>query len=181
LGVRPPRAERRFPEFGRIPEPPAAEEDAPLLENPGRENPGLLGVRAVPLSQSMVRILRSPVARGAVVVAVVEGSAADQASLPRSAIIVAVDNRAIDSPEDLARRVQLAGAGAQIELAYYYNGQLIRKQVTLAGPNAEPPAAEPPGTVPEIRPPAAATRSLEQRVEQLEAEVRELRRLLESR
>jgi membrane-associated protease RseP (regulator of RpoE activity) len=91
----------------------------------------LLGVRAVPVSPEMKTALNLPETRGALIVDVREGSAAQRAGLPLEAVIVAVDGKPIESPAELAERVAERGAGAEVKFSYFRYGQLTDKVVKL--------------------------------------------------
>lgn len=160
LGVRPPAAERPFPQFGRIPaEDP---KDAGLGRPPG----ALLGVSTVALDASGRERLEVPVGRGARVVAVALGSPAERAGVPVDAVIVAVDGRAVDSPDDLAAQILRAGPNREVELAYYIGAQLMRQRVRLRG---------------EAQGGDERIEALEQQVRTLEARVSALEKLLKAR
>ena len=129
LGRRPPAGKRPFPQFGRIKRP------AEASENAGSSRPrGLLGVRATQITPSVQRQLRLPTNQGALVASVVSGSPADQAGIPPEAIIVAVNGKMVADPADLARYINQAGPGSEVELRYYDRGRLVRKKVVLRPP-----------------------------------------------
>ncbi len=91
-----------------------------------------LGIKVGPVTEEVVRDQRLVVRRGAVITALEQGSAADRAGLPLGAVIVALDGRRIDSPEDLVQSVQAARPGQDVELTYYDHNKLARKKVHLA-------------------------------------------------
>lgn len=151
---------------------------------------GLLGVRAVPVTAEMQRSLNLPEARGALIIDVRDGSAAQRAGLPLEAVIVAIDDRRVDSPQQLADMVGDRGPGAEVKLSYFRLGQLTEKKVTLGGaaPPVEVPTPMPvpprilgaPSTtptmplVPSIPPPVAPPASASEETEALRRRVREL-------
>jgi membrane-associated protease RseP (regulator of RpoE activity) len=200
LGRRPPPGERPF-EFGRIPErlpdPAASATVAPprAIPPPAAPSPEaaagprgqLLGVRSGPLSEEARVRLGVPQAGGALVVARVVGSPADKAGIPLDAVIVAVDGTSVASPADLARLIEAAGPGREVELAYYSRGERHQATVTLgnviAPPRPAPDVTPAPnrGDAPmsperEVAPPASAV----QRIEQLERRILALENRLES-
>lgn len=180
LTARPPAGERRFPEFGQIPEELPAE---PLTLPPAAPRRRLLGLRAAPLSDETRVFLRVPGSDGVIVTEVEPDSPAFAAGLTRDMVIVTVNGNPVTIPADLATLVNRAGPGGNVELGYYVNGQLQKRTLTLReaaeapGPDAggAPPAAaageDPAGL-------AARVRWLEDRLAALEAKLDEaLRRL----
>jgi serine protease Do len=193
LGTRPPKAERRFPEFGRVPEdvgPASARPPAGSLAGvvaPG--GPPLLGVRTVPLSLELRR--RFKVAAdvdGALVSAVTIGSPADVAGIMIGMLITAVNGQSINGPDGLSALIRQAGPGREVELTWWdQDGQQHRGMVTLAGGNAagrsapgprpmdndplmaDPAAPPPPRNGPTIEALQQRIRQLELRIEKLEA------------
>jgi S1-C subfamily serine protease len=177
LGRRPPPEERPLGNFGRIPEPPDAVAQSPLARS-------LLGLRVVPVTDDVRLAMQLPQTRGALVVEVASGSVAQKANVPVQAVIVAVDAQRVDTPDDLSRLVNKAGPGATIKLAYYSQGKLFERKITLdaaAAPRAE---AMPPGSGPapfsagRISDDASRVELLERRVQELEQRITELERLL---
>jgi hypothetical protein len=202
LGRRPARGERPF-EFGRIPErlpeppgaiPPAgaASGTLPDVRPPaagiGRAPRGqLLGIRTAPVTDDVRQRLGVPDLAGARVVSRVVGSPADKAGIPLEAVIVAVDDRPVASPADLAQLITAAGAGNVVELTYNAGGQQRKSRVTLADDGAGQIEAPPPGGPRSgpfgeqfAPPPSAAERieQLERRIRELELRVQELEKAL---
>ena len=182
LGKRPPEEERPFAGFGPIPmDPPAAQE-------PPR-SPGQLGVRVDAVTDEAQSELNLPSAEGALIVHVNPGSPGEEAGLPVSGVIVAINEKQVRTPADLKRLVASAGAGADVLVTYYYEGQRQERAVQLAGSRnaAKPPAAAADRLPPRIpyRAPAdaeadARVELLERRIEQLEQRLAELERLIRS-
>lgn len=182
LGRRPPPGQRPFA-FGRIPE--RAGEDArrterpPLPEGVAMPRGQLLGIRTAPVTEAIVRSLRLPAAGGALVVSRVVGSPADRADIPLDAVIVAVDDQPIASPNDLVRAITAAGPGKEVEITYYHQGKEHTVAVQL-GREPLPIAAErrPPlegiGPVPGPLPPEPPIDDRDNRIAELERRVREL-------
>jgi S1-C subfamily serine protease len=187
LGQRPPPDQRRFQQFGQIPEtvsaPPA--EARPGL--PVEVRPGLLGVRIAAVTPEMQQTLRLPSLAGALIVAVVQGTPAAKAGIQPGATVVAVDGKPVERPGDLTRAVVEAGPGRQIKLSFYQQGALVERQVTLdsqtvvvESPATIPPPAEP-ARPPILVPPANSddrVQQLQQRIEELERKVRDLEQAL---
>jgi hypothetical protein len=145
------------------PSTPAANADQPLpppIESVPRNVPARagLGIRLGPVTEAVVREQRLAVRRGAVITAIEQGSAADRAGLPIGAVIVALDGRRVDHPDDLVQAVQASRPGTDVELTYYDRNKLARKKVHLAaiapaglseGPaDANPPPVVQPAPIP---------------------------------
>lgn len=135
--------------------PPVVEEGAPVETLPPPRESGaavvparpLLGIKVGPVTEEVVRTQKLVVRRGAVITSIEQGSAADRAGLPLGAVIVAVDGRRIDSPDDLVAVIQATPAGRDLELTYYDRDKLARKRVHLAAGTASgmfAPATLPP-------------------------------------
>jgi serine protease Do len=77
-------------------------------------------------------------ALGLVIVEIERGSPAEHAGLLPGDVIIGVEQDSLDSPADLADRIEDAGAGAPIELQLLRGGQLTR---VVAVPAAQPSTA----------------------------------------
>lgn len=162
-----------------LPEPSPSSTDA---TPPGPR----LGVRSLPVSEDAQRQNNLPNANGATVISVTVGSPADRAEIPLGAVITAVNDKPIASPQELAAAVR--ASGDDVELTMTLRGQELRKRVSLAAkapsnnapklelrgkppspPDADPPAfPKPNDDVAEL---AAQIQKLEQRIEKLEAAI----------
>jgi S1-C subfamily serine protease len=178
LGRRPPPDQRPLGSFGRIPEPPPAAAPQPAAR-------ALLGLRVVPVTDDARLALGLPQTRGALVVEVASGSVAQKSNVPVQAVIVSVNAQRVDTPDDLLRLVAEAGPGATIKLAYYSQGKLFERKITLDtadGPRGEriPAGGGRPVAVAAERPldDTARVEALERRVHELEQRIAELERLL---
>ena len=182
LGKRPPEEERPFAGFGQIPM------DAPAAQEQPRR-PGQLGVRVDAVTDEAQSELNLPSADGALIVHVNPGSPGEEAGLPVSGVIVAINEKQVRTPADLKRLIASSGAGADVLVTYYYEGQRQERAVRLAGtPGAgKAPAAAPdrlPPRIPFRAPPAlepdARVEQLERRIEELEQRLAQLERLIRS-
>jgi membrane-associated protease RseP (regulator of RpoE activity) len=215
LGARPPVAERRFEQFGPVTEtlpPPSAPGPAatgpapgpiasepPVLGGPRpvprgnaaevpRVDSGrrpILGVRTQTVSEDIRRRLRLPSASGALVASRTLGSPAEKAGIPLDSVIVAVNGAPVESPLDLARLISQAGAHAQVEIAYIFDGETRRARVVLEEPRSAapvPPLGGPlpaaPAPMPDGPAPSNTDKTdldtLQHRVQELEERVRQL-------
>jgi predicted metalloprotease with PDZ domain len=157
----------------------------------------VLGVRAATVTADLQRRYGLTVRQGAVIEGVQDGSPAARYGLPLGAAIVAVDGARVDTSDDLAALVAGHAPGDVIELSYYVRDQAYRKQVRLvpaavdaplpndrvpadrpllrtlerALDNVAPPPVRGDGEVQALRAQMAA---MQERLDQLEARVREL-------
>ncbi len=173
------------------PREPAAQRApiAPVEATPHAVHRRLLGVRAVPIDETVRQKNTLPNLRGALVVEIFPGSPAAKSELPIDAVILTLDGAPVDDPADLARRVAAAGPGEQIELGYYFHGALRQQRVTLAGeklvaaPAVPGVVAKPPSDAPpfDAAAPDAARKldAIEHRLNELENRLQRIEELLE--
>jgi predicted metalloprotease with PDZ domain len=169
LGRRPPPAERRFERFGQIPADQPAQ--AP--------RPAVLGVRALPVTPELQRLLGLADARGALVAEVLPDTPADRSGLPSDVVILALDGKRVENPADLSRLVMEAGPGKEVTLSYFGQGKLSEQKVTLGdagGQQQGPLAPGAPNLLPgqPNQPPVVVEGPRGDRQEILEARIREL-------
>lgn len=190
LGRRPAKPHSSTPQK---PAAPAASGSTPASGG------SLLGLRALPVTESVALSLGLPQASGALVTRVVSGSPAELAGIPQGAVIVALDGKEVASAQDLANRVRAIGPGKTIDLAMYIAGKMATRQVRLGSTMNGSSAAATPGLVPEtnaapatptadgsggpqLATPASAsvtTQALEEKIGQLEARLARIEHLLE--
>lgn len=154
-----------------------------------------LGVRTVPVSDAVRRQNNLTAAHGAQVVSVTVGSPAERAGIPLGAIVMAVGQTPVNTPQDLAAAIGGATTN-EVELTYVDRGQAVRKNVVLGAPLAagdeaqrevrgRPPLPELPAPAeaaisdaagPEAAPPVVENPALAQdsRIETLERRIEEL-------
>jgi len=120
-----------------LPPPPA---DHSLLVKPER---AVLGIRVLPLTEETRRALRLVVRNGVVIQTVTDGSAAEAAGLPVGGVIVVVDGRRIDDPDDLTAVIGRAKPGQEIVVTYYHGPTLKRTKVRLGSSKIPMPPAPP--------------------------------------
>jgi hypothetical protein len=171
------------PAFGQIASPP---EDVPT---PPPEPPlpairAMLGMRVAEVNPSAIREYGLVVQQGALITALLRASPAERAGLPLGGVIVALDGQRIDAPEDMARVVQAAQPGQEVEIKYYEGARLFRKTITLvpylglpkvtAPPPPAPDNDASPLDVPPTPSPTPSLAKLAETVGELQAEVRQL-------
>jgi membrane-associated protease RseP (regulator of RpoE activity) len=157
---------------------------------------GLLGIRTARVTPELQLALNLPEPRGALVVEVRPGSPANVVGIPVEAVIVAVDAKRVNSPDDLLAAVREQGPGAEVRLSYYRYGQLYERRVKLEAPvEIAPPIEGPvmvaPTTVaptPTVAPPqepakpnVAAEAELRREVAELERRLADLKRQLDAK
>lgn len=167
--------------------PAVANRNAEELPGPGpameRTSGPKLGVRTVAVTEEARRQNKLPDTKGALVNLVSPDSAAARAGIPLGAVITGVDDKVVNSPQELAAAVRRAPPG-ELELTYWHGGQQIRQRVSLAD-GADNPAAVPPGQTEQDLPkpgPSDAQQlpvTAEERIVQLEARLRDLQARLE--
>jgi PDZ domain len=157
LGRRPAPDQRRFKDFGRLPDAPpeengAAPSNPSLLPTPGNPaeagaavNSGpRLGLRTVPVTEATRLRLGLSSTAGALVVARTMGSPAERARIPLDSVITSFNGMAVQSPSDLAALVARAPEVGQVDLAYVYNGRGFRANVVMGQVTSAPPPSRSP-------------------------------------
>jgi C-terminal processing protease CtpA/Prc len=125
--------------------PKAESKPAPKDDAPRRKARGYMGVRPTDLKDEEKKDLG--IKNGIKVVEVVPGGPAEKAGLMADDVIVTIDGKAVDSPQDVPAVVQAAGAGATLKIEYLRDGKKKTANVVLAvhPADAQPaPQAEPP-------------------------------------
>jgi membrane-associated protease RseP (regulator of RpoE activity) len=118
----------------RAREPAAAPENLPAPTQPAGQAVATprprLGVRSVPVSEAVRLRNNLPSARGALIVSVIVDSPAERAQIPLGAIVTAVGETPIGTPQELAAAIAAVNTN-DVELSYIYRGQSVRKKVAL--------------------------------------------------
>ena len=189
LGTRPDPNQRRFGNFGRITENAPVNPATPTAEPnlvPAMPAPrgALLGVRTIGVTPDAQLQLRLPSMLGALVSDVLPDSPAALAGVLPHDCIVAVNDQVVNRPSDLSDLVTQAGPGRLVEISYYRLGRFASAKVQLGETSTLKPAVEDvPNPQPQNQPDdlsrveqlERAVGDLQQRVQQLEAELRRLR------
>ena len=123
----------------------------PQLKARGRVSRGFIGVVLTDVTPDLQRSLKLPVARGALIQDVTEGSPADRAGLRAYDIIVTVDGRDVLSNEELIRDISGRQPGTLARLELLRDGRrqsasikLTERPRDLAGADPRPPVRRPP-------------------------------------
>ncbi|MFM8284228.1 MAG: PDZ domain-containing protein [Planctomycetaceae bacterium] len=111
----------------RTPSPPtapAANPDPPrrLADPAGAGGRPALGVRTRPVDPAIQARFALPRAAGALVIGVVHELPASRAGVPPGAVIIALDERAVESPDDLSRLVAAGPIGTPVTIRYVLPG-----------------------------------------------------------
>jgi serine protease Do len=101
------------------------------LRDQGRVTRGWLGVQLDELDPDTQRLLALPDARGALVVEVQANSPGQQAGLRRYDVIRSLDGRAVQSSDDLVRRVALAAPGTSVNVGLFRDGRELNVRANL--------------------------------------------------
>ena len=104
-----------------------------LIENGRVAKPGI-GINYFDISDADAEIWGVP--KGAMVVAVTENGAADQAGIQKNDIITHCNGEAIDEQGELLSLIQSQNIGDVVTLTVYRNGQTREVQVTIEDMNA---------------------------------------------
>lgn len=103
------------------------------LKRDGEVRRGLLGVAIRDVTPDIVAALDVAVEHGAVVTSVLPGSAAEQAGVQLSDVIVEIDGMEVRNSRQLRNRVGLMLQGQQVELVFYRHGVRESVQARIGG------------------------------------------------
>jgi S1-C subfamily serine protease len=129
------------PEPEELPGPKLGGPRLPLADGAPSAGPRL-GVRTLPVTAEVARKNKLPDNKGAFVVAIASGSAAELAGVPMGAVIVGVDDQKVDSPQELADAIRGVSA-EELDLTYYHHGEQIRQRISFDESTPRPAKAEP--------------------------------------
>ncbi len=107
------------------------------LERDGEVQRGLLGVTITDVGPEVAAALEVDVSEGALVTSVMPDSAAEQAGLQVSDIVVELNGEAIASSRDLRNSVGLMRRGEEATLRLYRNGEPMTLTATIGGPSGQ--------------------------------------------
>jgi serine protease Do len=111
----------------------------PQLRSRGRVTRGYIGITLRDVDPDLQRSLKLPVTHGALVQDISEGSPGDRAGLQPYDTIVALDDRAVTSDDELIRDIASRAPGTSARLRYLRDGH----EQTLTLRLAERPARDP--------------------------------------
>ncbi|ODP32273.1 S1C family serine protease [Pandoraea sp. ISTKB] len=100
--------------------------------SPTPSSHGRLGIAIRPVTDDLADDLALPSTRGALVVQVAAGSPAQAAGLMAGDVVVAFNDRAIASPDVLARYVAAQAPGAPCKLVVYRDGEVVTVRTRLS-------------------------------------------------
>lgn len=93
---------------------------------------GYLGVRIQPLTPDLAKAFGIDSTQGALVAQVEKGSPAEKAGLREGDIIIAVDGKKVDGPENLSLLIAQSSPGTEVELTIIRDGKQRKFRATLA-------------------------------------------------
>jgi membrane-associated protease RseP (regulator of RpoE activity) len=128
----PPVNRPNFEDPGPPPGEPLPAEAIPNAAPEVNASRASLGVSVVQLTEQSRATYGLGASRGALIAAVKAGGPADRAGLPVGGLIVAVDGKRIDTPDEVVELVAAARPGQEMELTYYRGATLTRKTVRLS-------------------------------------------------
>jgi serine protease Do len=127
---------------------------ADLIEH-GEVRRGYIGVSIGAIDQTMADALGLGEARGVIVQSLVDDGAAEKAGVQNGDVILSIDDREVNAPNELQSYVATRRPGDKVTLNIFRGGKTIQKQVTLkmrdedaatfaaADPDADRGGAEP--------------------------------------
>lgn len=114
-----------------------------LLLKDGRISRGQMGVMIQDLTPSLASAMEGAPKEGVLVGDVVEKSPAQKAGLRRGDIVTQIDGEPVRSSSDLRNRVALRGAGKEVHLTVWRNGDTKEMSVELRAEPEEKKSEEP--------------------------------------
>jgi serine protease Do len=115
------------------------------LRSRGHVTRGYLGIQLQELDADLGRLLGLEQARGAMVLDVIPGEAADQAGLARYDVITAVSGERIDDGDQLVRTIAARAPGSEVDLEVFRNGRRLDVRARLAERGSEASGGAPAG------------------------------------
>jgi serine protease Do len=109
----------------------AAKSILPQLRETGRVTRGWLGVTVQPVTAELADSFDLKEARGALVTDVTRDSPAEKAGVRRGDIILAFDDRKVETMSDLPRLVAAAEVGKAAKLSVFREGKTVTLEVTV--------------------------------------------------
>jgi len=113
-----------------------------LLERDGEVRRGMLGVTIADVTPDVVQALNIQVDSGAVVTSIVPNSAAENAGVKVSDVIVAVDDQPVTGSRELRNIVGLKRLGQEGELELYRRDEKMTLNARIGGPDGLATAEE---------------------------------------
>jgi serine protease Do len=102
------------------------------LRDQGKVAPrGFLGVGAGPITPEAAATAGLKEQKGVLIESVVEGSAAEKAGVQKGDVIVAVNDQAVATPQELTRRIVGTSPGTRVQLSIIRNGKSVTLPVEL--------------------------------------------------
>jgi len=103
----------------------------------GKVSRGYIGVNIGPVDDALAQSLGLDKPRGIIIQAIVEGGAAENADIKKGDVILSIDGRDVNEPNELQSYVARKSAGADIKLVLWRDGKEISRTVTLKSRDAD--------------------------------------------
>ena len=117
----------------------------------GKVSRGYIGVNISEVDDAIAKSLGMDKPRGIIIQNVLEGSAAEESDLRAGDVILEIDGREIDAPNQLQSYVAAQTAGTTVTLNIFRDGKTLNKKVTLKArdddKNIEPISEKKGGTI----------------------------------
>ncbi len=97
----------------------------------GKVSRGYIGVNISEVDDAMAKSLGMDRPRGIIIQGVLEGSAAEESDLRPGDVILEVDGREVDAPNQLQSYVAAQTAGTIVTLKIFRDGETLDKKITL--------------------------------------------------
>jgi serine protease Do len=127
---------------------PLAPAGAPAVAPNAAAARASLGISVVQLTEQARAAYGVATTRGALVASVKAGGPAERAGIPVGAVIVAIDGKRVNTPDEVVDTVAASLPGDELELSYYRGVTLTRKTVRLAPAALDARAAPAPAAAP---------------------------------
>lgn len=103
-----------------------------LIAN-GKVSRGYIGVQIREVDEALAKSLGLETPRGVIVEGIVDGGAAAAADVKRGDVILQVDERLVNKPNELQGYIAAKTAGTKVKLTIFRDGKEVERTVTLRG------------------------------------------------
>lgn len=103
-----------------------------LIEN-GNVNRGYIGVSIGEVDAAAAKALGLEKAKGVLIQGVVKGGAAENEDIEAGDVILKIDGKEVDKPNQIQAYIATKRAGDEVELSLYRDGDIVKRRVILKG------------------------------------------------
>ncbi len=103
----------------------------------GKISRGYIGVNIGEVDDAMAKSLGLDKPKGIIVQGIVEGGAASKADIKEGDVILKVDGREVNQPNQLQGYIASKSAGSTVKLSLFRDGKVIEREVTLKSRDAD--------------------------------------------